>query len=72
MVKRAGCITIPEVHLIQTMMMMMLRNWWLLALCGVLDGIFSVVCLIMQDSDGLGIPGEGERDSVMMPNANPG
>jgi uncharacterized membrane protein HdeD (DUF308 family) len=38
----------PEVHLIQTLT----KNWWLLALCGVLDAIISVVYLIMQGTDG--------------------
>jgi uncharacterized membrane protein HdeD (DUF308 family) len=28
------------------------KNWWLLALCGVLDAIISVIYLIMQDTDG--------------------
>jgi uncharacterized membrane protein HdeD (DUF308 family) len=36
------------VHLIQTL----IKNWWLLALCGVLDAIFSVVYLVTQASDG--------------------
>jgi uncharacterized membrane protein HdeD (DUF308 family) len=34
--------------LIQTL----IKNWWLLALCGVLDAIFSVVYLVTQASDG--------------------
>jgi uncharacterized membrane protein HdeD (DUF308 family) len=34
--------------LIQTL----IRNWWLLALCGVFCAIFSVLVLIMQDPDG--------------------
>jgi len=34
--------------LIQTL----IKNWWLLALCGVLDAIISVIFLIMQDTDG--------------------
>lgn len=38
----------PEVHLIQTL----IKNWWLLALCGVLDAIISVIYLIMQNADG--------------------
>ena len=29
-----------------------MKNWWLLALCGVLDAIISVLYLIMQDTDG--------------------
>jgi uncharacterized membrane protein HdeD (DUF308 family) len=37
-----------EVHMIQTL----IKNWWLLALCGVLDATLSVMYLIMQDSDG--------------------
>jgi len=36
------------VHLIQTL----IKNWWLLALCGVLDAIFSVVYLVSQAPDG--------------------
>lgn len=28
------------------------RNWWLLALCGVLDAIISVIYLIMREADG--------------------
>ena len=36
----------PEVHLIQSLS----KNWWLLALCGVLDAAISVVYLIMYDS----------------------
>jgi uncharacterized membrane protein HdeD (DUF308 family) len=36
------------VHLIQTL----IKNWWLLALCGVLDAIFSVVYLVTQAPDG--------------------
>ena len=28
------------------------KNWWLLALCGVLDATISVIYLIMQDADG--------------------
>jgi uncharacterized membrane protein HdeD (DUF308 family) len=28
------------------------KNWWLLALCGVLDAIISVIYLIMQDTSG--------------------
>ncbi len=35
-------------HLIQTL----IKNWWLLALCGVLDAIFSVVYLVTQAPDG--------------------
>jgi len=34
--------------LIQTL----IKNWWLLALCGVLDAIFSATNLFMQDPDG--------------------
>ncbi|HSB13530.1 MAG TPA: hypothetical protein VLE22_03675 [Bryobacteraceae bacterium] len=34
--------------MIQTFM----KSWWLLALCGVLDAIISVVNLLMQDPDG--------------------
>jgi uncharacterized membrane protein HdeD (DUF308 family) len=34
--------------LIQTL----IKNWWLLALCGVLDAIVSVIYLIMRDQDG--------------------
>jgi hypothetical protein len=34
--------------LIQTL----IKNSWLLALCGVLDALLSVIYLIMQDSDG--------------------
>jgi uncharacterized membrane protein HdeD (DUF308 family) len=34
--------------LIQTL----IKNWWLLALCGVLEAIISVIYLIMQDTDG--------------------
>ena len=35
-------------HLIQTL----IKNWWLLALCGVLDAIFSAVYLVTQAPDG--------------------
>ena len=28
------------------------KNWWLLALCGVLDAIVSVIYFLMQDADG--------------------
>jgi uncharacterized membrane protein HdeD (DUF308 family) len=38
----------PEVHLIQTL----IKNWWLLALCGVLDAIISVMNFFMQRPDG--------------------
>jgi uncharacterized membrane protein HdeD (DUF308 family) len=34
------------------MIQTLIKNWWLLALCGVLDVIISVVYLIMQDTDG--------------------
>jgi uncharacterized membrane protein HdeD (DUF308 family) len=34
--------------LIQTL----IKNWWLLALCGFLEAIISVIYLIMQDTDG--------------------
>ncbi len=37
-----------EVHLIQTL----IKNWWLLAVCGLLDAIFSVMYLFMQDANG--------------------
>ena len=37
-----------EVRLIQTL----IKNWWLLALCGVLDAIYSVTNLLMQGPDG--------------------
>jgi uncharacterized membrane protein HdeD (DUF308 family) len=37
-----------EVSLIQTL----IKNWWLLALCGVLDAIYSVTNLFMQNPDG--------------------
>lgn len=37
-----------EVRLIQTLS----KNWWLLALCGVVDAIISVIYLIMQDTNG--------------------
>jgi len=30
----------------------LIKNWWLLALCGVLDAIYSAVNLLMQDPDG--------------------
>jgi uncharacterized membrane protein HdeD (DUF308 family) len=36
------------VHSIQTL----IKNWWLLALCGVLEAITSVIYLIMQATDG--------------------
>lgn len=32
--------------MIQTLM----KNWWLLAVCGVLDAIISVIYLIMYDA----------------------
>jgi|SRR5579863_4081955 len=38
----------PEVHLIQTL----IKNWWLLTLCGVLDAIISVIYFIMQNAHG--------------------
>ena len=38
----------PEVSLIQTL----IKNWWLLALCGVLDAIYSVTNLLVQGPDG--------------------
>src|SRR5260370_15369454 len=34
------------------MLQTLTKNWWLLALCGVLDAIISVIYLIMQDTDG--------------------
>jgi len=34
------------------MIQTLIKNWWLLALCGVLDAIMSVIYLIMQDTDG--------------------
>jgi uncharacterized membrane protein HdeD (DUF308 family) len=34
------------------MIQTMIKNWWLLALCGVLEAMISVVYLIMQDPDG--------------------
>ena len=37
-----------EVRLIQTL----IKNWWLLALCGVLDAMYSVTNLLMQGPDG--------------------
>jgi uncharacterized membrane protein HdeD (DUF308 family) len=36
----------PELHLIQTL----IKNWWLLAMCGVLEAMISVIYLIMYDS----------------------
>jgi uncharacterized membrane protein HdeD (DUF308 family) len=33
------------------MIQTLIKNWWLLALCGVLDAIMSVLYLIMQDRD---------------------
>jgi len=30
----------------------LIKNWWLLALCGVLDAMYSVTNLVMQGSDG--------------------
>lgn len=41
-------ITIREVRMIQTLT----KNWWLLALCGVLEAIYSFANLFMQDPDG--------------------
>jgi uncharacterized membrane protein HdeD (DUF308 family) len=38
----------PEVHLIQTLA----KNWWLLALCGLLDAILAFMNLSMQNPDG--------------------
>src|SRR5450756_509389 len=40
--------TIRRVRMIHTL----IKNWWLLALCGVLDAIFSAVNLLTQDPDG--------------------
>ena len=34
------------------MIQTLIKNWWLLALCGVLDAVISVIYLIMQDTDG--------------------
>ena len=34
------------------MIQTLIENWWLLALCGVLEVIISVIYLIMQDTDG--------------------
>src|ERR1700683_5576855 len=34
------------------MIQTMIKNWWLLALCGVLEAIISVIYLIMRDTDG--------------------
>ena len=34
------------------MIQTLIKNWWLLALCGVLDAIYSVTNLFMQDPDG--------------------
>ncbi|MGI9072822.1 MAG: hypothetical protein ACR2JB_16265 [Bryobacteraceae bacterium] len=34
------------------MIQTLIKNWWLLALCGVLDAIISVIYLIMQDTHG--------------------
>jgi uncharacterized membrane protein HdeD (DUF308 family) len=34
------------------MIQTLIKNWWLLALCGILDAIISVIYLIMRDADG--------------------
>lgn len=34
------------------MIQTLIKNWWLLALCGVMNAIYSVVNLFMQDPDG--------------------
>ena len=34
------------------MIQTLIKNWWLLALCGVLDAIYSVTNLLMQGPDG--------------------
>ncbi len=34
------------------MVQTLIKNWWLLALCGVLDAIMSVIYFIMQETDG--------------------
>src|SRR5258706_184211 len=34
------------------MIQTLIRNWWLLVLCGVLDAMISVIYLIMQDTNG--------------------
>ncbi len=34
------------------MIQTLIKNWWLLALCGVLDAIISVIFLVMHDTDG--------------------
>jgi uncharacterized membrane protein HdeD (DUF308 family) len=39
---------IREVHLLQ----MLIKSWWLLALCAVLDAMISVIYLMRQDTDG--------------------
>src|SRR5438876_9248884 len=36
----------------RTLIQTLIKNWLLLALCGVLDAIISVIYLIMQDRDG--------------------
>src|SRR6266480_3453568 len=45
---KVGLHHLGGAHLIQTL----IKNWLLLALCGVLDAIISVIYLIMQDTDG--------------------
>jgi uncharacterized membrane protein HdeD (DUF308 family) len=44
----AGPYRDPQVRIIQ----MLIKNWWLLALCGVLDAIYSVMNFFMQRPDG--------------------
>jgi uncharacterized membrane protein HdeD (DUF308 family) len=41
-------IALGKAHVIQTLT----RNWWLLALCGVLNAVVSVIYLVMQDEHG--------------------
>ena len=38
----------PDIHAIQTL----IKNGWLLALCGLLDAIYAAVTFLMQDPDG--------------------
>lgn len=41
-------IAVREVHLLRKL----IKSWWLLALCAVLDAIISIIYLMRRDTDG--------------------
>lgn len=49
------------------MVQTLIRNWWLLALCGVLDAIYAVMNLVGRDADGsLVVPGFAAQSTIVL------